>query len=72
MQSDLADEQKLIAEGLGAFVAAELVPHEALVDRLDAVAQGGGHGRVIGHEIMLVFIGRLRPSFSEPCAITVQ
>ncbi len=31
------DEQRMISEGLRAFVAAELQPHEALVDRLDHV-----------------------------------
>lgn len=31
------DEQRMISEGLRAFVAAELHPHEALVDKLDHV-----------------------------------
>lgn len=31
------DEQRMISEGLRAFVAAELQPHEALVDKLDHV-----------------------------------
>ena len=33
----LSDEQRMIADGVRAFVEQELQPHEALVDRLDAV-----------------------------------
>lgn len=33
----LTDEQRMIAEGLRAFVETELQPHEALVEKLDAV-----------------------------------
>ncbi len=37
MTADLTDEQRMIAEGVRAFVERELHPHEALVERLDAV-----------------------------------
>lgn len=33
----MTDEQRLIAEGVGAFVRSELQPHEETVERLDAV-----------------------------------
>jgi len=33
----LSDEQTMIAEGVRAFVQAELQPHEALVEKLDSV-----------------------------------
>lgn len=37
MSFALTDDQRMISEGLRAFVAAELQPHEALVEKLDAV-----------------------------------
>ena len=37
MSLALTDDQRMISEGLRAFVEAELQPHEALVDKLDAV-----------------------------------
>lgn len=37
MPFSLTDEQRMIAEGVRAFVEAELQPHEALVDKLDVV-----------------------------------
>lgn len=37
MTLNLTDEQRMIAEGVRAFVETELQPHEAMVDKLDAV-----------------------------------
>ena len=37
MDQSVPDDRKLLAEGIRAFVEAELQPHEALVERLDAV-----------------------------------
>jgi acyl-CoA dehydrogenase len=37
MSFALTDDQRMISEGLRAFVTAELQPHEALVEKLDVV-----------------------------------